>query len=88
MIVAGIGIMASSFDALQWTMLQANVPDHMRGRAMGGWIFAIGFGWVGSLELGILAELYSVGLALSVNGIGLLVLGAAALIFARRLRRT
>jgi MFS family permease len=87
LIVAVVGIMASSFDALQWTMLMANVPDDMRGRAMGGWIFAIGFGWAGSLELGLIAEVYSVGWALSVNGIGLLILGTVALMFAGRLRR-
>jgi MFS family permease len=87
LIVAVVGIMASSFDALQWTLLMANVPDDMRGRAMGGWIFAIGFGWAGSLELGLIAEVYSVGWALSVNGIGLLILGAVALMFAGRLRR-
>lgn len=87
LIVAAVGIMASSFDALQWTMLMENVPDDMRGRAMGGWIFAIGFGWAGSLELGIIAEVYSVGWALSVNGVGLLLLGVVALIFAGRLRR-
>ncbi len=87
LIVTVVGTMASSFDALQWTMLMENVPDDMRGRAMGGWIFAIGFGWAGSLELGIIAEVYSVGWALSVNGIGLLVLGVMALMFASRLRR-
>ena len=87
LIVTVVGTMASSFDALQWTMLMENVPDDMRGRAMGGWIFAIGFGWAGSLELGIIAEVYSVGWALSVNGIGLLALGVMALMFASRLRR-
>jgi MFS family permease len=87
LIVTVVGIMASSFDALQWTLLMANVPDDMRGRAMGGWIFAIGFGWAGSLELGLIAEVYSVGWALSVNGTGLLILGAIALMFAGRLRR-
>ncbi|HJM54503.1 MAG TPA: MFS transporter [Dehalococcoidia bacterium] len=87
LIVTVVGTMASSFDALQWTMLMENVPDDMRGRAMGGWIFAIGFGWAGSLELGIIAEVYSVGWALSVNGIGLFALGVMALMFASRLRR-
>jgi MFS family permease len=87
LIVTVVGVMASSFDALQWTLLMANVPDDMRGRAMGGWIFAIGFGWAGSLELGLIAEVYSVGWALSVNGIGLLILATLALMFAGRLRR-
>lgn len=86
-IVFTVGIMASSFDALQWTMLMSNVPDDMRGTAMGGWIFAIGFGWVGSLELGLIAEMYSVGWALSVNGVGLLVLGFITLFFRVGLRR-
>lgn len=86
-IVFTVGLMASSFDALQWTLLMANVPDDMRGTAMGGWIFAIGFGWAGSLELGVIAEMYSVGWALSVNGIGLLILGFVALFFAGGLRR-
>lgn len=87
LVITFVGMTAASFDALQWTMLQANVPDDMRGRAMGGWIFAIGFGWVGSLELGIIAQVFSVTWALSVNGIGLLILGAAALAFSGRLRR-
>jgi MFS family permease len=86
-IVTGVGLMASSFDSLQWTLLMENVPDDMRGRAMGGWIFAIGFGWAGSLELGVIAEVYSVSWALSVNGIGLLILGLIALFFGRGLRR-
>jgi MFS family permease len=76
-IVVGIGMMASTFDALQWTLLQAEVPDNMRGRAMGGWVFAIGFGWVGHLELGMLGDLIGVQRALAINGS--LVIAAAIL---------
>jgi MFS family permease len=76
-IIVGIGMMASTFDALQWTLLQAEVPHDMRGRAMGGWVFAIGFGWVGHLELGAMGDLIGVQWALAINGS--LVIAAAIL---------
>ena len=86
-IVAGIGAMAAAFDALQWTLLQLNVPDRMRGRAVGGWVFAIGFGWIGHLELGALGGAIGVQWALAING-GLVVLVAlATVVLIPRLRR-
>ncbi len=87
LIVMGIGMMAAAFDALQWTLLQLNVPDRMRGRAVGGWVFAIGFGWIGHLELGALGGLIGVQWALAING-GLVVLVAmAAVVLVPRLRQ-
>ena len=87
-IVAGIGMMASTFDALQWTLLQAEVPDGMRGRVMGAWVFAVGFGWVGHLELGALGDLIGVQWALAING-SLVTAGATiAALVAFRLSRT
>ena len=53
---AGIGASAAMVDALQWIMLQLNVRAEERGRALGGWNFAIGWGWLGPLALGALAE--------------------------------
>ncbi len=55
-VIAGIGAMAALFDGLQWVLLQANVPSEMRGRAVGGWVWAIGLGWVGPLILGGIGE--------------------------------
>ena len=79
--------MAAAFDALQWTLLQLNVPDRMRGRAVGGWVFAIGFGWIGHLELGALGGAIGVQWALAING-GLVVLVAlATVVLIPRLRR-
>ena len=52
LLVTLVGAMAAGFDAMEWTLLQATVPDDMRGRVIGGWIFAIGFGWVGHLAMG------------------------------------
>jgi MFS family permease len=86
-VIAGVGAMAAMFDALQWTVLQANVPGEMRGRVIGGWIFAIGFGWVGHLAMGGIGQTLGVQWALSASGMVLVALGLTLLVFVRRLRQ-
>ncbi len=71
-LIAGVGTSAGAFDAMQWTLLQSKAPEHMRGRVIGGWVFAIGFGWLGHLGLGGLGEL--VGVQWALGGAGALVL--------------
>ena len=85
-LVAGVGAMAAAFDAMQWTLLQQYVPDHMRGRAIGGWVFAIGFGWIGYLALGAAAETVGVQWALAATGTLVVVTGLAAAAVAPKLR--
>ena len=84
---AVIGAAAAMVDALQWIMLQVNVGAEARGRALGGWHFAIGWGWVGPLALGALAEATSVGLALMLSGALLAVFSVACLAFSATLRQ-
>ena len=86
-LIIGVGASAAAFDAMQWTLLQLNVPDNMRGRAIGGWSFAIGFGWVGHLGLGAVSELVGVQWALAGAGAVVFATGIVGLIFARGLRR-
>ena len=86
-LIIGVGASAAAFDAMQWTLLQLNVPDNMRGRAIGGWSFAIGFGWVGHLGLGALSESVGVQWALAGAGAVVVATGLLALAFARGLRR-
>jgi hypothetical protein len=74
-------------DALEWIMLQSNVPDRLRGRALGGWIFAIGFGWLGPISLGALAEVTSVGRAVATGGSLLLMVALISALVAPRLSR-
>ena len=81
-----VGAMAAVSDALQWTMLQQHVPDGMRGRAIGGWVFVVGFGWMGQVALGAAAEAFGVPWALGGAGVLVLVTGLAALGFAGKLR--
>jgi MFS family permease len=64
-----IGAMAAAFDSMQHTMLQINVPDKQRGRAMGIWLLSIGFGPLGSLATGALADLIGPRFALNLNGL-------------------
>ena len=69
-------------------MLQQSVADHLRGRAMGAWVLALGAGPVGHLQVGALAGVLGAGLTLTVNGgimIALAVLAAAAAPAVRRL---
>ena len=83
---AGIGACAAMVDALEWIMLQQSVPAELRGRALGGWNFAIGWGWIGPITLGAIAEATDVSAAMTLSGTLLAVTAAVVLAFARTLR--
>jgi MFS family permease len=68
-VIAVVGLAAALFDALQWGLLQGNVPDEMRGRAVGGWTFAVGFGWIGHLGLGAMSDAFGVQWAVGMAGL-------------------
>jgi len=63
-----IGMSAAGHDAMSQILLQLNVKDEQRGRAMGIWQLSIGFGVIGSVTLGSLAEIYGASLAQSIFG--------------------
>jgi MFS family permease len=86
-VVAGVGAMAAMFDALQWILLQRHVPDEMRGRALGAWVWAIGFGWLGPVALGLIAEGAGVPAAFAISGSLVAFLAVASVILAPGLRR-
>ena len=73
-----VGVSAASHDAMSQILLQLNVTEEQRGRAMGIWQLSIGFGVIGSMSLGTLAELYGAVFAQSVFG-GIMVLIVAVL---------
>ncbi len=85
-VTAGIGASAAMVDALEWIMLQASVHAEVRGRALGGWNFAIGWGWLGPLGLGALADATSVPVALTLSGTLLVIFAIAALAASATLR--
>lgn len=86
-LIMGVGAAAAATDAMYWTLLQLNVPDAMRGRAVGAWVFAIGFGWIGHLGLGALGDIFGVQWALAGAGLMLVLTAAVALVVSPGLRR-
>lgn len=82
-----MGGMAASMDAMEQTMLQLNVPDEQRGRAMGIWMLSIGFGPVGHTAVGAMATLLGAQLALSINGSIIIAIFFILAAFVPRLRR-
>jgi hypothetical protein len=64
-------------DLLAQSLLQLAVPAHLRGRAGGAWVVAIGLAPLGQLQIGALASLFGVSVAL--GGTGLALFGTAVL---------
>ena len=85
--VAIVAIAAAASDILTQSMMQLAVPNELRGRAMGVWVLAVGFGPVGHLEMGSLAASIGVGAALFANGAALLIIGIIVIIATPRLRQ-
>jgi hypothetical protein len=71
-------------DLLAQSLMQLSVPAQLRGRAGGAWVVAIGLAPIGQLQIGALASLFGVSVALGLSGLGLVTLvGATALLFPR-----
>jgi predicted MFS family arabinose efflux permease len=72
--VAGAGI--ACFATMQSSLVLTNASDAMRGRAMGVLMLAIGFGPLGTLQIGTLASAVGASTAVAMSaGTGVLVLG-------------
>ena len=69
--------MGALADLLAQSLMQLGVPAHLRGRAGGAWVVAIGLAPLGQLQIGALASLFGVSMALGSSGIGLALAGAA-----------
>jgi MFS family permease len=74
-------------DLLAQSLMQLSVPAHLRGRAGGAWVVAIGLAPLGHLQIGALASLFGVGLALGASGCALVTLAGVAALRFPRLRR-
>ena len=82
-----VAVLATASDVLTQSMMQLSVPNALRGRAMGSWVFAIGSAPLGHLMMGGLAVTFGVGVALGINGTLLIGVGLLATFVAPRLRR-
>jgi MFS family permease len=74
-------------DLLAQGLLQLGVPAHLRGRAGGAWVVAIGLAPIGQLQIGALASLFGVGIALGTSGLALAILAASTALLVPRMRR-
>lgn len=79
--------MATSSDILTQSMMQLSVANHLRGRAMGVWVLAIGAAPLGHLQMGAFAEWAGVGNALLANGAALVATGLVMALAVPALRR-
>ena len=86
-VLAMVNACAMSVDTLYKTLMQSNVPDEQRGRAMGSWVLSIGVAPVGHLGVGGLATALGAQGALLVNGAVLAGVSLAAAIGLPKMRR-
>lgn len=66
--LAIVGACGASFDAVQWTYLQKNVPPHLRSTAVSAWFITIGLGWVGHLLIGYMSDKISLNFSILFTG--------------------
>ena len=85
-IVFLVSFCAASCDILSQSMMQLSVANELRGRAMGIWVLALGFGPLGHLELGMLSSSFGLQYGLLLNGIILLVIAILVGLVNSRLR--
>jgi MFS family permease len=73
-------------DLLAQSLLQLSVPADLRGRAGGAWVVAIGLAPLGQLQIGALASLFGVSMALGTSGLALAMLAGTAAVLSPRMR--
>jgi MFS family permease len=73
-VLIGLSALMALTDVLSQSLMQLVVSNNMRGRAMGSWMVAVGVAPVGHLQVGGVAAVAGMTLALSLNGLGLVIL--------------
>ena len=78
---------AMAVDTIYKTLMQDNVADEERGRAMGSWVLSIGFAPIGHLGVGALAGVLGAPGALLINGAVLATVSVGTAFGLPRIRR-
>ncbi|KAA1282985.1 MAG: MFS transporter [SAR202 cluster bacterium] len=78
---------AMSVDTLYKTLMQQNVPNEQRGRAMGSWVLSIGTAPIGHLGIGGIATAFGAPMAVLFNGVMLTAAGISTFIFLPKIRK-
>jgi MFS family permease len=87
LVVAMISILAMMSDVLTQALIQLSVSNSLRGRAMGSWVLATGTAPIGHLQIGALASVTTVSFALTLNGLGLVILAFIVGMSVRKIRQ-
>ena len=85
--LAFVAACAYATTTIHMTLMQSNVADDQRGRAMGSWIFSIGMSPMGFLGLGAIASALGAPMALLISGSTLAFAGVTTAIGLPRMRR-
>ena len=86
-VLAFVNACATIVDTLHKTLMQTNVPDEQRGRAVGSWVLSIGVAPIGHTGVGAMGGVLGAPGALLVNGSVLAFSAIAASVGLPRLRR-
>ena len=86
-ILIGLSALMTLTDVLSQSLMQLVVPNDLRGRAMGAWMFAIGTVPAGNLQIGAVASAAGIALALSLNGLGLISLAIGLFVLVPSMRK-
>jgi MFS family permease len=87
-LLVGLSAVMMLTDVLSQSLMQLVVPNGLRGRAMGSWTLAVGTAPAGHVQIGALASLAGMTVALSLNGLGLVLLALGLAVFAPGMRKT
>ena len=87
LVLAVINACAMAVDTLYKTLMQENVTDEQRGRAMGSWVLSVGAAPVGHVGIGGLAGVLGAPGALLVNGAVLSIVSLTVVAGLPRIRR-
>ena len=85
--LAFVAACAYATTTIHMTLMQSNVADDQRGRAMGSWIFSIGMSPAGYLGLGAIASALGAPMALLISGSALAFASVTTTIGLPRMRR-
>ena len=86
-VLAFVNACAMTVDTLHKTLMQSNVPDDQRGRAMGSWVLSIGVAPIGHMGVGGMAGVLGAPGALLINGSVLALVGLSTAVALSRIRR-
>ena len=88
-LVAGLFTSSMAFlvDTLHKTLMQENVTNEERGRAMGFWVLGLGTGPIGHLSVGALGGVLGARMAFLINGSILATIGVVTAVTMPRIRR-